>query len=202
MVRGNNKTNIFSDDQDRNKFLQRLGENITEAKCSVYAWVGENFGDVVSEMDLNNLRQVEKVQLTRTSPGTLLLMATQALHAEPLDKVKFVKVSEQEGKAVIRDVDGKLSMIGVGDVIGIDGKVVQPGKRVNDKKKDSAADVLHIIEIAKDRVVLERQTADGPEKIIVRLLDGKQSVEKVTASKPKQPNVPMTQIMQVTRELK
>jgi hypothetical protein len=28
-----------------------------------------NFGDVVSEMDLNNLRQVEKVQLTRTSPG-------------------------------------------------------------------------------------------------------------------------------------
>ena len=39
MVRGNNKTDIFNDDQDRNKFLQRLGENITEAKCSVYAWV-------------------------------------------------------------------------------------------------------------------------------------------------------------------
>jgi REP element-mobilizing transposase RayT len=39
MVRGNNKANIFSDDQDRRKFLQRLGENIIEAKCSVYAWV-------------------------------------------------------------------------------------------------------------------------------------------------------------------
>jgi len=39
MVRGNNKANIFIDDQDRNKFLQRLGENIVEAKCSVYAWV-------------------------------------------------------------------------------------------------------------------------------------------------------------------
>jgi putative transposase len=39
MVRGNNKANIFSDDQDRNKFLQRLGENIIEAKCSIYAWV-------------------------------------------------------------------------------------------------------------------------------------------------------------------
>ncbi len=39
MVRGNNKANIFSDDQDRSRFLQRLGENITEAKCSVYAWV-------------------------------------------------------------------------------------------------------------------------------------------------------------------
>lgn len=39
MVRGNNKANIFSDDQDRNKFLQRLGETVVEAKCSVYAWV-------------------------------------------------------------------------------------------------------------------------------------------------------------------
>lgn len=39
MVRGNNKTDIFSDDQDRDKFLHRLGENITQAKCSVYAWV-------------------------------------------------------------------------------------------------------------------------------------------------------------------
>lgn len=39
MVRGNNKTNIFSDDQDRSKFLQLLGENVVEAKCSVYAWV-------------------------------------------------------------------------------------------------------------------------------------------------------------------
>lgn len=39
MVRGNNKATIFSDDQDRIKFLQRLGENITEAKCSIYAWV-------------------------------------------------------------------------------------------------------------------------------------------------------------------
>lgn len=38
MVRGNNKATIFNDDQDRNKFLQRLGKNIVEAKCSVYAW--------------------------------------------------------------------------------------------------------------------------------------------------------------------
>jgi REP element-mobilizing transposase RayT len=39
MVRGNNKATIFNDDQDRSRFLQRLGENIVEAKCSVYAWV-------------------------------------------------------------------------------------------------------------------------------------------------------------------
>ncbi len=39
MVRGINKSAIFEDDQDKTKFLERLGEKITEAKCSVYAWV-------------------------------------------------------------------------------------------------------------------------------------------------------------------
>ena len=38
MVRGINKAAIFNDDQDRTKFLERLGENIFEARCSVYAW--------------------------------------------------------------------------------------------------------------------------------------------------------------------
>lgn len=38
MVRGINKADIFIDDQDRGRFLQRLGRNISEAKCSVYAW--------------------------------------------------------------------------------------------------------------------------------------------------------------------
>jgi REP element-mobilizing transposase RayT len=39
MVRGINKASIFEDDQDRAKFLERLGENIVEAKCAIYAWV-------------------------------------------------------------------------------------------------------------------------------------------------------------------
>lgn len=39
MVRGINKAAIFNDDQDRTRFLERLGENIVEAKCSIYAWV-------------------------------------------------------------------------------------------------------------------------------------------------------------------
>ena len=30
---------IFEDDQDRQKFIERLGKNIVEAKCSIYAWV-------------------------------------------------------------------------------------------------------------------------------------------------------------------
>jgi putative transposase len=39
MVRGINKSKIFKDDQDKKLFLERLGKNVIEGKCSVYAWV-------------------------------------------------------------------------------------------------------------------------------------------------------------------
>lgn len=39
MVRGINKSVIFQDDQDRIRFLERLGKTVNDGKCSVYAWV-------------------------------------------------------------------------------------------------------------------------------------------------------------------
>ncbi len=39
MVRGINKANIFDDNEDKSQFLKRLGQNVIEGKCSVYAWV-------------------------------------------------------------------------------------------------------------------------------------------------------------------
>lgn len=39
MVRGINRAPIFLTDQDRQRFLDRLGEEVAEGKCSVYAWV-------------------------------------------------------------------------------------------------------------------------------------------------------------------
>jgi REP element-mobilizing transposase RayT len=39
MVRGIDKSNIFRDAQDKARFLERLGQNVLDAKCSVYAWV-------------------------------------------------------------------------------------------------------------------------------------------------------------------
>jgi len=39
MVRGINKTVVFRDDEDKDRFLQHLGENVTAAQASVYAWV-------------------------------------------------------------------------------------------------------------------------------------------------------------------
>jgi len=38
MVRGNNRSDILLDDQDRQKFLERLGVVVTEAGSSVLAW--------------------------------------------------------------------------------------------------------------------------------------------------------------------
>jgi REP element-mobilizing transposase RayT len=39
MVRGIDKTNIFRDDEDKARFLERLGLTVTEGKCTVYDWV-------------------------------------------------------------------------------------------------------------------------------------------------------------------
>ena len=39
MVRGINRSDIFDDDQDRSRFLTRLGQNILETQSSLYAWV-------------------------------------------------------------------------------------------------------------------------------------------------------------------
>ncbi len=61
MIRGANRGDIFYDEQDRQKFLERLGANVTEAKCSIYAWAqreayplrdGENAYTVAPEEDV------------------------------------------------------------------------------------------------------------------------------------------------------
>jgi len=39
MVRGINRSPIFIDEEDKQRFLDRLGHEVTEGKCSVYAWV-------------------------------------------------------------------------------------------------------------------------------------------------------------------
>lgn len=39
IVRGNDRSDIFRDEEDRAGFLDRLGKNVGEAQASVYAWV-------------------------------------------------------------------------------------------------------------------------------------------------------------------
>ncbi len=80
--------------------------------------------------------------------------------AKPLsaDTIQILKIAAQDERAVIKSPDGKMQIIKVGDPIGDHGKV---------------------IEITTDRVVLEEQKGKETEKVIIRLTDGKQIVERL-----------------------
>jgi len=39
MVRGINQANLFDDDEDKTRFLERLGQKVQEGRGFVYAWV-------------------------------------------------------------------------------------------------------------------------------------------------------------------
>lgn len=39
IIRGINKAPLFRDDQDKTRFLERLGENVLQGRCAVHAWV-------------------------------------------------------------------------------------------------------------------------------------------------------------------
>jgi REP element-mobilizing transposase RayT len=65
MVRGIDKTNIFVDHQDKALFLERLGENITEGQCSVYAWVlMDNHLHILFKSGKHGISVVMRKQLT------------------------------------------------------------------------------------------------------------------------------------------
>src|SRR3990172_2456343 len=65
MVRGINKANIFDDNEDKSRFLERLGENVTEGKCSVYAWVlMDNHVHILFKSGKHGISAVMRRQLT------------------------------------------------------------------------------------------------------------------------------------------
>ena len=65
MVRGINKATIFEDDQDRVQFLNRLGENVTDARATVYAWaLMTNHAHVLFKSGKQGISTVMRKQLT------------------------------------------------------------------------------------------------------------------------------------------
>jgi len=94
---------------------------------------------------------------------SLMLIPVIAAGNEPLksisiDTIQVLKIAAHDERAVIKTPDGKMQIIKVGDPIGDHGKV---------------------IEIAVDRFVLEEQKGKETEKVIIRLIDGKQKVERL-----------------------
>jgi ribosomal protein L24 len=80
--------------------------------------------------------------------------------------LQVLKISAQDARAVVKTSEGKTVVIKPGTDLGAAGKVV---------------------EIAADRVVLEEKSGVEVEKVIIRLKDGKQSVERMTKIEPKRP---------------
>jgi len=65
MVRGINKSTIFEDDEDREQFLNRLGENVTDARATVYAFaLMTNHAHVLSKSGKAGISAVMRKQLT------------------------------------------------------------------------------------------------------------------------------------------
>ena len=78
--------------------------------------------------------------------------------AKPIsaDTIQVLKIAARDERAVIKTPDGKTRIIKPGDSLGANGKVT---------------------EIAADRVVIEEKKGNETEKVIIRLIDGKQKVE-------------------------
>ena len=65
MVRGIDKTSIFVDHQDKDRFLERLSENIQAGKCSVFAWVlMDNHIHLLFKSGKHGISAVMRKQLT------------------------------------------------------------------------------------------------------------------------------------------
>lgn len=87
---------------------------------------------------------------------------------EPLvtaETIQVIKISSQDERAIIKTPDGKMQIIKPGDSLGANGKVT---------------------EIAADRIVIEEKKGSETEKVIIRLSDEKQKVERMkkTGDKP------------------
>jgi hypothetical protein len=91
-----------------------------------------------------------------TLVGVSLLLPSRGLAAE-LEKYRFLKVATQEQKAVVKTPDGKLQLVGVGEVIA----------------------EAKVVEIAEGRVVLEERGEQGTETVIVRLDGRHQRIERL-----------------------
>jgi len=94
---------------------------------------------------------------------TILLIPSIVSGKEPAkqisaDTIQVLKITAQDERAVIKTPDGKTLIIKPGDSLGANGKV---------------------IEIAADRVVIEEKKRNETEKVILRLIDGKQKVERL-----------------------
>ena len=92
--------------------------------------------------------------------GVLILVLALAASGwtANLDGLVFLKVAPEERLTVVKLPEGEMRLLGVGDQV---------------------TDELRIVEVGPDQVVLEGPGAFGPETILVRLKNGRQTIDRV-----------------------
>ncbi len=86
------------------------------------------------------------------------LVTLSSAVAAVVDDINILKISAQDQRAIIKKPDGKMQIIGPGDSLGTG---------------------VTVVEIAADRVVIEKKKENGDEIVIIRLVDGKQKIEQI-----------------------
>ena len=95
-----------------------------------------------------------------------ILINIHPLFAQSLDEIKVVKISPTDERAVIKTHGNDLQVIKVGDSLAEHGRVV---------------------EITKGRIVLEIDGDRGGERVIIRLDNGKQRIERILKAGDEKP---------------
>jgi len=139
--------------------------------------------------------------------GLFVFLFSLPVSAESTDSIRIIKISPQDGRAVVKTSGRKLRIIKVGDVVRVAGSGFRvagekpkerdiegagrhvPGAGVKRQVRRSA---LRVVEIAADRVVFEEMTDAGPETVIIRVEEDssglkKQRVERIRKTFDKQP---------------
>lgn len=111
----------------------------------------------------------------------IFFFAITKLSAAPIDSLQVLKIAGQDERAIIKTHDGKMQIIRPGDVVDADTG-------------------LRVVEIAEGRVVFEEKKDDQKETVIVRLVDGKQRVERIKKAPEKQPALYAPQLQQQQKQ--
>ena len=131
--------------------------------------------------------------------GLFILAISAFAHAESIDDIRIIKISSQDQRAIIKTQERELRIIKVGDKIQVkksyqlsavsdqpeNGQLRNSYQQRNEQLNKIVK--LKVVEIAKGRVVLEEETEKGIETIIMRLENGKQTVERIKRTPDEQP---------------
>ena len=90
---------------------------------------------------------------------TFISFREELLQASDVDSIQLLRISSQDERATIKSLDGKMRIIKVGDLLGEKSKVT---------------------EITEGRIVIEEITDKGIETVVIRVVNGKQRVERIS----------------------